>query len=75
MCQSHPQQLISDYKPGEPLNMEVKVDVYPDATFKGDYKGLKVRHTQRWRHRGIRRGQGESGRRKALHFDVLCCHI
>lgn len=55
--QSHPQQLISDYKPGEPLNMEVKVDVYPDVTFTGDYKGLKVRTNRERETRGKRRGK------------------
>lgn len=39
---SHPEQLISSYKPGEPLVMELTVDVYPEVTFTSDYKGLPV---------------------------------
>lgn len=46
--QSHPQTLIESYKPGDKLVMEVKVDVYPEVVFKGDYKGLKVRGGGCW---------------------------
>lgn len=39
---SHPEQLITSYKPGEPVVMELTVDVYPEVEFKGSYKGLKI---------------------------------
>ena len=40
---SHPEELINSYKPGEPVVMELTVDVYPEVAFTGSYKGLKVR--------------------------------
>lgn len=39
---SHPETLIGTFKPGEPITMELSVDVYPEVKFTGDYKGLKV---------------------------------
>lgn len=39
---SHPETLIGLFKPGEPIVMELTVDVYPEVTFTSSYKGLKV---------------------------------
>ncbi len=39
---SHPEELIKSYKPGEPVVMELTVDVYPEVSFTGSYKGLKA---------------------------------
>lgn len=39
---SHPETLIAAFKPGEPIVMELTVDVYPEVEFTGPYAGLKV---------------------------------
>lgn len=39
---SHPETLISNFKPGESIIMELVVDVYPEVSFTQSYKGLKT---------------------------------
>ena len=39
---SHPETLIAAFKPGEPIIMELTVDVYPEVVFSSSYKGLKA---------------------------------
>jgi FKBP-type peptidyl-prolyl cis-trans isomerase (trigger factor) len=36
------ESLVEALIPGEPLTIEVQVDVWPQVQFKGDYKGFKV---------------------------------
>jgi FKBP-type peptidyl-prolyl cis-trans isomerase (trigger factor) len=46
--ESRPEVLLSTYKAGEPLVMELSLDVFPEVTFSSSYKGLKVSGSGRW---------------------------
>jgi len=39
-------QLIESFHPGKPFSFKIKIDVWPEAKFSGDYKGFQVQAEQ-----------------------------